>query len=458
MSSWRASAAYRIGIAYSAAFALGVALLGFVAFWAIHVAFLRQLDAMITDEAQTLAAEFRHDGGGELADAIAQRQASRSPAKLMYAVYAPDGQRTIGSLHAARPALGLRDIAFIDPVEGPDEARGLAIDLAPGQRLLVAADREWIERTDRTVILIFAGGFAGICVLGLIGGLLFGAYLRRRLHAISASAEAIVGGRVGERMPVGPDGDEFDQLAMTLNHMLARIEGLLENIRQVSSDIAHDLRTPLSRLRNRLETGLAEAASSPAARAAIEDSIGQVDEVLRLFSAILRIAEVESGETRRFFADFDLSQLIDDLVEDYALAIREGGRDLASSIDPGLTMFGDRELVAQATANLLENVQRHTPQGSAIRVSVAGSMASISIEVADNGPGVPSSEWGRIVKRFKRLDSSRSTGGYGLGLNLVNAVARLHEGRLLFRDMVPGLAAIIELPRRAGLVAPDPDR
>lgn len=450
MASWRSSAATRISIAYSAAFALGVALLGVVAFWAIHIAFLRQLDAMVADEAQTLLAEYRSDGGGELADAIAQREAARSPARLMYAVYSHDGRRVLGTLSAARPRPGLRDIAFVDPLEGAGEARGLAVDLPSGQRLLVAADRDWVDQTDRAVVLIFGAGFAGICIMGLIGGMLFGAYLRRRLYSISSSAEAVVGGRVGERMPVGADGDEFDQLAMTLNRMLARIEGLLENIRQVSSDLAHDLRTPLSRLRNRLESGLADVASPIAARAAIEESIGQTDDVLRLFTAILRIAEVESGETRRFFADFDLSQLIEELVEGYAPAVREGGRELSGSIAPGLTLFGDRELIAQATANLIENALRHTPEGSTIRVAVTNSTERVLIEVADNGPGVPPSEWGRIVERFKRLDSSRSSLGYGLGLNLVDAVARLHGGQLVFRDMAPGLAAILELPRDAG--------
>ena len=258
MGKWRSSAAYRIAFAYAAAFAAGTALLGIIIFWSMHVAFTHQLDAMIIDEAQTLVSEYKSDGGdGELADAIAQREGSRTPERLLYAVFAPDGRRVMGSLRTDRPALGIHNLSFIDPVEGIDSARGQAIDLSPQRRLLVAADREWIERSDQTVITVFAFGFLGVCALGLAGALALGAYLRRRLRALSDGAGAIMGGDIRRRMPVGPLHDEFDQLAVALNRMLERIEGLLDNLRQVTAGVAHELRTPLSRLRNHLARGRA---------------------------------------------------------------------------------------------------------------------------------------------------------------------------------------------------------
>ena len=446
MTRWRASAAYRLAIGYSAALAVGMAAIGAIVFLAMHVAFTRQLDATIADESRTLATEYRSDGGGELSDAIAQRESSRSPARLMYAVFAPDGRRIDGALRTARPELGFHDIAFIDPREGPDSARGLAIDLSPGERLLVAADREWIERIDRTILTVFAAGFVGLCLLGFGGAMLFGAYLRRRLQSISDGAEAIIAGDVRGRMTVSPRGDEFDQLALTLNRMLARIEQLLENLRQVSTDIAHDLRTPLAALRNRLEHGVNKVGAA-ANRKIIQDAIAQVDEVLALFSAILRIAEVESGETRRFFEDVDISALALDLAQSYAPAIRDRGRNLLWSIEPGLTMTGDRELIAQAAANLLENAQCHTPQGTLIRLTLVAVGDTICLQVNDNGPGVDKADRRRIVERFQRLDRSRNTPGHGLGLNLVSAVAKIHGGRLIFKDNGPGLVAILELPQ-----------
>ena len=163
MTDWRRSAAYRIALVYAASFALAMALLGIVVFWAMHVAFTRQLDATVADEAQTLVTEYRSDGGSELADAISQREMSSSPGRLLYAVFAPDGRRIYGSLKTIRPALGVQDIEFEDPKEGLDAARALAIDLSPHERLVVAADREWIEQIDQTILIVFAAGFLGVC-------------------------------------------------------------------------------------------------------------------------------------------------------------------------------------------------------------------------------------------------------------------------------------------------------
>ena len=447
MTSRKSSAAYRIAFAYTAILALGVALLGLVIFETMHLDFTRQLDATVTDEARTLVSEYHNDGGTELADAIAQREASRSPTRLLYAVFAPDGRRLLGSLDTARPALGLRDIGFIDPREGADAARGLAIDLSPRERLVVAADRESIERADQTVITVFAAGFLAVCLSGLASALLLGAYLRRRLQAISGGAEAIIAGDVRRRMPVSLRQDEFDELAQTLNRMLDRIEGLLDNLRQVSSDVAHDLRTPLARLRNGLEEGLAGAGAS--AGPVIEDGIRRVDELLSLFGAILRIAEVESGETRKFFAMFDISAMITELADSYFPSVAEGGRTLLWSVEPALIMDGDRDLIAQAAINLIENAQRHTPTGSRIRLTLVSSGAWIYLQIVDNGPGVAKTDRARIVERFTRLDRSRTTEGHGLGLNLVRAVARLHGGQLVLRDADPGLSATMEFPVRS---------
>jgi signal transduction histidine kinase len=456
MVSWRSSAAYQIAFANLGALLVGLAVLGVVVFFAMHIAFTNQLDAMISDEAQTLVDEYRGGGRHELVEAIAAREASRSPTRMLYAVFAPDGRRLEGSLQTTRPPLGLHDIVFVDPREGPDSARGLALDLSPSERLLVAADREWIERIDRTVIEVFGLAFLAACLLGLGGAVMLGNYLRRRLRSISGTAETIIGGDIRERMPVSNHRDEFDQLAITLNRMLDRIEGLLENLRQVSSDIAHDLRTPLARLRNRLEEGVLQGKSGDGVTI-LEDAMRSLDDVLSLFAAILRIAEVEAGETRRFFAPVDMSALVSELAESYAPALHDGGRDLLSSVEPNLTVNGDRELLAQAGINLIENAQRHTPPGTLVRLTLVAAGEFVCLRVIDDGPGVSNADLGRIVKRFARLERSRTTGGYGLGLNLVSAVAKLHGGRLLLENL-GGLAATVELPRDSGGEANVEDR
>ncbi len=448
MTSWRSSAAYRIAFANFAGFAIGLAVLGVVVFEAMHISFAHQLDAMILDEAQTLVTEYRSGGDGELAEAIAVREHSGSPARMLYAVFDRSGRRIHGALQAKMAPVGFHDVTFVDPAEGPDQARGLAVQLSPDERLVVAADGEWIERIDRTVIFVFVIAFLVACALGLFGAAVLGRYLRRRLRSISSAAEAIIGGQVQHRIPVSGRGDEFDDLAATLNRMLDRIEGLLENLRQVSSDVAHDLRTPLARLRTRLEEGLRKPDGG--AIPAIEDAIERVDEVLSLFGAILRIAEVEAGETRRLFAPVDVTELTTELAESYAPAISDGGRSLVWSIDSGLLVSGDRELLAQALVNLLDNAQNHTPEGTLIRLTATTAARFVCLKVVDNGPGVPNADLDKITKRFARLDTSRNRKGYGLGLNLVRAVANLLGGRLILKTAEPGLSATIELPLAGG--------
>jgi signal transduction histidine kinase len=446
MRSWRKSAAYRIAFANFITFAVGLALLGLVVFGAMHVAFVGRLDAMVSDEAQTLIDEYRSGGMGELREAIAVREASHSPTRMLYAVFAPDGRRIAGTLRAKRPALGVHNIMFVDPREGPDSGRGIGIDLSSGERLLVAADREWVERIDRMVITVFLIAFLFACIAAFGGAMLFGNYLRQRLNSISDTAKLIIAGDIRGRMPVSGRGDEFDQLAGTLNRMLDRIEGLLDNLRQVSSDVAHDLRTPLSRLRTQLERSK-QMTADPAE--VVEGAIVQLDQVLSLFAAILRIAEVEAGETRRYFTAVDLTALTMELAESYAPAVQDHGRTLLWSIEPGLMVLGDRELLAQAAINLIENAQRHTPRGTVIRLTLVAANQAVCLQIIDDGPGVATADLPRIVKRFARLETSRNTAGYGLGLNLVSAVARLHGGRLVLKNNRPGLSATLELPALA---------
>lgn len=443
MRKWRSSAAYRIAFINFAGYAGGLALLGISMFVIMHIAFSRQLDSMVSDEARSLQSEYNRGGDGEMAEAIAIREGSTSPTSMQYAVFTPDGRRIHGSLQTSRPTVGLHPITFLDPKEGPDGARAKTIDLSPNERLVVAVDSQWLEGIEGIVIVIFSLGFLGFVVVGFGGAVIVGSYLQRRLQSLSNSAEAIIRGDIRRRMPVGPRKDEFDQLAATLNRMLDRIEGLLDNLRQVSSDIAHDLRTPLARLRNRLEEGALDERDR---NTLIPEAVRQLDEVLALFAAILRVAEVESGETRRFFAPVDVTALLTELAESYAPAFEDQDRTFLWSIMPGLAVDGDRELLAQAVVNLLENAQRHTPDEAVVRLTASSAGNLACMQVVDNGPGVPKPDLARITKRFARLEGSRNTPGHGLGLSLVSAVAKLHGGQLILRNLAPGLSATIELP------------
>ena len=450
LHSWRSSAAYRIAFAHFAAYALAIAALGIVIFVVMHIAFSRQLNSMVSDEARSLAQAYRSGGRIALAAEIAEREESAAPTRMLYAVFSHDGRRVMGSLRAQSPPPGLHQINFEDPLEGHDEAQAMALDADGNTRIVVAIDSDWVETFDQVVVMVFGFAFVGTCLLGIGGAVILGGYLKRRLRAISSSAEAITRGEARKRMPVSDRHDEFDQVATTLNRMLDRIDGLLANLRQVSNDIAHDLRTPLTRLRTRLEQSSIEDLGPSEAKAVFGDAVHRVDEILALFAAILRIAEVESGETRRYFAPVDLSGLVADLGESFSPSIEEDDRLLFSAVEPGIEVNADAGLLAQAVINLLENAQLHTPARTVIRLSLVSIDDIASISVVDDGPGIPNSDLPRITKRFARLEHSRNRAGYGLGLSLVRAVAELHHGRLVLDNMHPGLSARIELPILSG--------
>ncbi|MDB5706690.1 MAG: sensor histidine kinase [Sphingomonas bacterium] len=447
MGKLATSAAYRIAFTYSLALALAIIALGMAVYFAADADFRSQQDAAIAEESAALVRDFREEGVEELVREMAAREAVSSTNAFGYALFDRSGKRVAGALDTPQPPPGWHDISFLDPQEGPDPARAFARDLPNGLRLVVAVDTEALERIDGTILGLFSGAFLFVILVGIVGALILGSYLRRRLDRISGTARAIMSGDLERRMPVGARGDEFDDLALTLNAMLDRIEQLMDNLRQVSSDVAHDLRTPLARLRNQLAGTLDGGGDAATTRAALERAIDQSDDLLSLFAAILRISEVEAGALARTFAPIDLSDLLTDLCDSYAPAISDGGRSLGCEIDPGIGVHGDRELIAQAVINLLDNAQRHTPPGTHIVLAVDANEDTVRLSVADDGPGVARADWPRIVRRFTRLDSSRTTPGHGLGLSLVAAIAAAHGGDVVIGDNAPGLRVTMTLPR-----------
>lgn len=436
------SAAYRIAFVYSAAFSIAVLILGILVYLFAHAAFVGQHETRITEVSRELVASYHDEGVGELREMIAARDSLASASDLRYALFDSSGRRIAGLLDIVRPQLGWQDIIFTDEEGEADPARAFSTDLGNGFRLVIASDSDTVEQIDQTILTLFLAGFALILLFGFIGALALGGYLRRRIGRLGDTAEAIISGDMDQRMPVGPRNDEFDQLSRTLNAMLDRIAALLDNLRQVSGDVAHDLRTPLARLRNRLEGALGEPENSGAQRDAIEAAIEQSDEVLGIFAAILRISEIE-GRAHQAFSKIDLSDLAVELCESYALAAEDSGRHFSSTIASNIVIDGDRQLLAQAISNILDNALHHTPIGTDIifRLESEGDQAKLT--VTDNGPGVPQEARETITKRFIRLEASRTTPRHGLGLNLVSAIAAMHNAQLKFADHNPGLTVTI---------------
>lgn len=446
MSRLSKSAAYRVAITYSAAFALAIAILGMVLYLVFHRELLRQLDDQLRNESIGLTDEFKDGGLSDLIQAITEREQAGLSGEMGYALFDQSSTRIAGRMVTERPAPDARNIVFIDPKEGPDPARAHVTELPGGLTLVVAADREPLEHVDQMMLSFLGVALLAVVCIGSAGALVLGSYLRRRLGGITQAAEGIMAGDLTQRMTVSHRGDEFDRLSVTLNAMLDRIGELMDNVRQMSGDLAHDMRTPLSRLRTRLEAALPDKEGEPLSRPAVESALAQTDEILSLFGAILRLSEVESGRLKRTFADFDFTALVTDLCESFAPAMEDSGRSLTGSVEPGLGYKGDRQLIAQALVNLLDNAQKHTQPGTRISVGLARDDNGISLAVADNGPGVPASDRARITQRFIRLEAARSTAGNGLGLALVAAIAKLHGASLTFRDNQPGLAIRLHFP------------
>jgi signal transduction histidine kinase len=250
-------------------------------------------------------------------------------------------------------------------------------------------------------------------------------------------------GDLSARIPVRGSNDEIDQLVLGLNAMLDRIQQLLDGLRQVTSDIAHDLRTPLGRLRQRLEDAREHATSTVEYQVATEASIAEADALLEIFSALLRIAQIEAGAQQSAFTTVDLAGLARSITEAYAPVAEDSQHKLETAIEDGVAINGDRQLLAQLFSNLIENALNHTPTGSTVRLALRKTAGGFEAEVADNGPGIPEAEHEKVFDRFYRLDRSRTTKGSGLGLALVKAIASLHGMTLRLEDRQPGLAVIV---------------
>ncbi len=424
-------------------FALTTLAIGVIAYVATHEALEQQLDHRIATETAALIDE-GDDGPEGVAVAIRRREAARSTASLDFLLVDPDGRTVAGSLGATVPALpGYVELL---PYERNGEqriAQSLTTLLPGGHRLLVAADRAPIDEMDRSLLKLFVGTFGLMLVLGIGAAWIVGTVTRRRLASIHGTAQAIIGGDLGQRVPVSGAGDEFDDVAVTLNRMLDRIGLLIDNLRQVSSDVAHDLRTPLTRLHNRLDEALATD-DREGQRGAIAAASAQSRELLDIFAALLRIAEVEGIGSQAHFKPLDLSALVEGVDETYRPDMEASGHSLTADIAPDITLHGDRRLMQQLLTNLLDNALSHTPAGTTVHLSLTLSGGRTLLVVTDDGPGVADGEGARLFQRFARGERSRTSDGHGLGLALVAAIAAAHGGSARLMPG-PGFKVAIEL-------------
>lgn len=449
--AWRKlvrSAGFRFALLYTVAFVLSVAVLGVLIEVAVSSALREQARARIDHEIGALTDEFAHGGRVDLEAALVGRF-SRGGARLSYAVVAADGSVRIGNPDLA-PLVGSIDFdaRSIPWQGGPRVERTIAASrgLDDGTTLVVSDDLRSIDEVSAILYRAFALAMAVAIVLGLSLGLVVSGRLLARVDAVTRTAEAIIAGDLGRRITPNGSGDDFDRLSRTLNRMLDRIAGLLENIRQVTNDVAHDLRTPLTRLRQGLLVHGKTASTVEEHRASIDRAVLEIDEILDIFTALLRIAQIEAGARRAGFGSVDLADVLRTVGEAFTPAVEDGGRRLTYASDEPAWIEGDRELLVQLFANLIENALRHTPVGATISLGMTCVGDHVMAVVADDGPGVDATERSKVLRRFYRVEKSRNQPGHGLGLPLVAAVAELHAAELLLTDNRPGLRVSVTFP------------
>jgi signal transduction histidine kinase len=432
------STSLRLAALYTAAFALSVVALGAITLLATRTALRQQFDARIEAESSALADEFRTEGLAGVAQAVQERERTRGA--LIYGFEAP-GRAAAGRLALLRAPLGWSK-ARIGEQTHPKSILVLTTALPGGYRLSVGDDDDRAEALQLAVLRDFALAFAGVVVLGIVGGYGLSRDVHWRLASMSGAVEAIIDGDLSRRMPLRGSDDELDRVAGAFNRMLDRISVLMESLRHVSNDIAHDLRTPLTRLRHRLEA--AAVADSEAQRTQeIDAALEDCDAILGTFAALLRISQVESGARRSAFQPTDLSEIARTVGEAYAPSAEELGQTVCTAAAGSAWVQGDRDLLVQMAANLVENSLRHGGPRANVVIGVKTEAGRAALFVGDDGPGVPPEERERIFERFYRMERSRSTPGDGLGLALVAAVARLHGAGLRLEERAPGVETVV---------------
>jgi signal transduction histidine kinase len=442
--------AFRLAALYFLVFAASVLGVLLSVYWTSANFIERQTEATLDAEITGLAEQYAQRGLSGLIQIVAARSAGDRGDAMIYLVTDPDGRPLVGNI-AAWPAGAPTQSTWLsfalekragDRVE-THPARGRLFIIPGGYRLLVGRDisdaAEFRSQIRSTLL------WAGLIALGVgvIGGTVMGRNLLRRVEQVNRTSERVMAGNLSDRVPLRGTSDEFDQLAANLNRMLDQIERLMTAMREVTDDVAHDLKTPLSRLRTRLEQALAEPVSASGQSEAIRAAIDEADRLLATFNALLSIAELESGARCDQSERVNLSEIARSAAELYDPVAEERGFVLLVKTEPGVTIRGDRHLLSQALANLLDNALKYAGGGD-IELQVFSSDGRAVLDVADHGPGVPEADRESVFDRFVRLEPSRTTPGNGLGLSLVRAIVRRHDGIVTLQDNRPGLRARLE--------------
>jgi signal transduction histidine kinase len=455
--------AFGLSAAAVAFFLFAAAIVVGFLFWQTNNLLTHQVLGVLTAEARILSSEMKVGGRAKLAETVGAM--SRLQGTGLYYLADDSGAKIAGNLNRIPPEL------TNDPHGGvfsyqpagdnaPHLAVAIPVNLGADVRLIVGRDIEDQRAFADSIRWAFLVGFGVLSIAGLLGGLAVSRLILNRMDAITSTSRSIMDGDLARRIPMSGRGGELDALAQNLNQMLDRIEGLMSGLREVSDNIAHDLKTPLNRLRNAAEAALRDPRGGEAYREGLERTIERADELIKTFNALLLIARLEAGPLEESIETFDLGRFVEDVAELYSPATEEAGFALSIEAEKGVFVRANRQLIGQAVANLIDNAIKYSrggEPGSAITVRAYRDNSTPAISVGDHGPGIAPENRERALKRFVRLEASRTLPGTGLGLSLVAAVARLHHGEVRLEDNFPGLKVVVLLSPKCLVAAPGAD-
>lgn len=440
---------FRFAALFAALFTGSALILGLVVYWTVNAGLREELTNAINEDVSDISQAYVTDGLAEAEEVIAQRM--NSPGGPDFALLMDaGGHKLAGNLPAMEPRLGAFEIPFPPGIRhqerGDHHILGRGVMLSNGLYVFAGEDT-YVLSSALDSVVSSVGSIVGVAaILAIGGGVLLSWGFLRRVNAIIQTCQAVIAGRLTDRIPTHGTHNELDLLSTIVNGMLDHIVKLMESLRQVSSDIAHDLRTPLTHLRQRLESAREKARSPGDYAAAIDRAISDSDELLAIFSALLRISQLEAGTHRAQLTTVDLSAMVNRVGEAYGPVAEDSGQTLLLHVTPGIRAHADSALLVQMFANIIENAIRHAPAGTRIAIDLTDNSGAPVVRISDNGPGIPADDRERVFRRFFRAEVSRATPGHGLGLSLVSAIADLHRVHIELSDNHPGLAVQLTFP------------
>lgn len=434
---------FRLSALYAGIFSLSILALGVFVLVITDQALRGQIVQFSSSDIAAVRNGYSYEGVREAREVVHQLMAG--PVSSDFYLLQQNGKPIAGNMPTMPERTGTVNVAP-SAATGNHEVLGVGAFLAPGLYIFTGSDTGRLHAVQTHILHVMLALFAGAMLLAVAGGTLVSWSFLRRTDAMARACRDIMDGDLKLRLPVRATGDQLDRLAGAINEMLSRIGQLMDNLSQVSNDIAHDLRTPVTHLRHRLERARAECRTPEEYAASLEAAIAKADEILGLFAALLRIAQIEGGERRAAFTNVNLGALLEQMRELFDPVAEEAGHSLHLASAPGLVIRGDRQLLTQLFSNLIENAVVHTPSGTRITLSLRASSGQALAEVGDDGPGVPVEEHARLFRRLYRREASRTQPGYGLGLSLASAIADLHGARIRIVKGGSGMRVEVSIP------------